>query len=66
MILDSNLPAALRRVRKAASSGHTQPGTTNPGRLEYKGKFRLHLEAEPKLQSQSLISWGRSLLLHLG
>lgn len=26
--------------------------------LEYKGKFRSHLEAELKLQSQSLISWG--------
>lgn len=28
--LDSNLSAALRRVRIAASSGHTQPDTTNP------------------------------------
>lgn len=29
-ILDSNLPAAQRRVRIAASSGHTQPVTANP------------------------------------
>lgn len=58
MILGSNLPAALGRVRMAASSGHTQPGTPTQACLEYKGKFQPHPEAELKLQSQSFIFGG--------